>query len=399
MLYSFKVLTTLKVRLQKPQGMNPADFHAPEAGRVVKIAHGGYAFVPAPLPPALQYTAELVRQLSRADQALSELSGLGRHLPNPHILIGSYVKREAVLSSRIEGTRTNMDELLRDEIEGQGKGSEDEDVREVRNYVAALQHGIKRLDKLPLSLRLVRELHARLMKGVRGEVAAPGEFRRSQNWIGPAGSTIMTATYVPPPLRKMTEALGMWERFLHEREAMPDLVQCALMHEQFEAIHPFLDGNGRVGRLLITLFLIERGRLSQPLLYLSEYIERHRQDYYELLQRVRTHGDWQAWLVFFLAGVEETAARAVAQAGRLMDLREESRARLKASPRALELLDELFTNPYITVARAAEALKVSNPTARQAVTALERAGMVEEVSGRAWGKLYLARPIMRVIEN
>lgn len=195
------------------------------------------------------------------------------------------------------------------------------------------------------------------------------------------------------------EALGEWERFLHEREVMPDLVQCALMHEQFEAIYPFLDGNGRVGRLLITLFLIERGRLSQPLLYLSEYIERHRQDYYDLLQRVRTHWDWHGWLAFFLTGVAETATRVVAQAGRLMDLREESRARLKASPRALELLDELFTNPYITVTRAAARLKVSNPTARQAVAVLERAGMLEEVSGRTWGKLYLGRPIMRVIED
>jgi Fic family protein len=379
--------------------MNPADFHAPEVGRLVEIAHGGYAFVPEPLPPAINYTAELVLRLSRADQALSELSGLGRHLPNPHILIAPYVKREAVLSSRIEGTRTNMDELLRDEIENQGEESGDSDVREVRNYVAALEHGIKRMDKLPLSLRLVRELHARLMKGVRGDTATPGEFRRSQNWIGRAGSTIMTATYVPPPPQVMMEALGQWERFLHEREAMPDLVQCALMHEQFEAIHPFLDGNGRVGRLLITLFLIERGRLSQPLLYLSEYIERNRQDYYELLQRVRTHGDWHAWLVFFLAGVAETANKAVAQAGRLMDLREASRARLKASPRALALLDELFTNPYTTVTHAATVLKVSNPTARQAVAALERAGMLEEVSGRTWGKLYLARPIMQVIEN
>jgi Fic family protein len=379
--------------------MNPADFRAPEVGRIVPVTHGGYAFVPAPLPPAINYTAELVQQLSRADQALSELSGLGRHLPNPHILIGSYVKREAVLSSRIEGTRTNMDELLRDEIEGQGRQSDDEDVREVRNYVAALEHGIERLDKLPLSLRLVRELHQHLMRGVRGDTATPGEFRRSQNWIGRAGSTIMTATYVPPPPQEMMEALGQWERFLHEREALPDLVQCALMHEQFEAIHPFLDGNGRVGRLLITLFLIERGRLSQPLLYLSEYIERNRQDYYELLQRVRTHGDWHAWLAFFLAGVAETATKAVAQAGRLMDLREESRARLKASPRALELLDELFTNPYITVTRAAARLKVSNPTARQAVIALEKAGMLEEVSGRTWGKLYLARPIMQVIED
>ncbi|MDX6709253.1 MAG: hypothetical protein QOH96_269 [Blastocatellia bacterium] len=379
--------------------MNPADFHAPEVGRLVEIAHGGYAFVPEPLPPAINYTAELVLRLSRADQALSELSGLGRHLPNPHILIAPYVKREAVLSSRIEGTRTNMDELLRDEIENQGEESGDSDVREVRNYVAALEHGIKRMDKLPLSLRLVRELHARLMKGVRGDTATPGEFRRSQNWIGRAGSTIMTATYVPPPPQVMMEALGQWERFLHEREAMPDLVQCALMHEQFEAIHPFLDGNGRVGRLLITLFLIERGRLSQPLLYLSEYIERNRQDYYELLQRVRTHGDWHAWLVFFLAGVAETANKAVAQAGRLMDLREASRARRKASPRALALLDELFTNPYTTVTHAATVLKVSNPTARQAVAALERAGMLEEVSGRTWGKLYLARPIMQVIEN
>lgn len=379
--------------------MNPADFHAPEAGRVVRVAHGGYAFMPAPLPPAINYTAELVQQLSRADQALSELSGLGRHLPNPHILIAPYVKREAVLSSRIEGTRTNMDELLRDEIENQGEPSEDTDVREVRNYVAALEHGIKRLDKLPLSLRLVRELHQHLMKGVRGDTATPGEFRRSQNWIGRAGSTIMTATYVPPPPQEMMEALGQWERFLHEREAIPDLVQCALMHEQFEAIHPFLDGNGRVGRLLITLFLIERGRLSQPLLYLSEYIERHRQDYYDLLQRVRTHGDWHGWLAFFLTGVAETATKAVAQAGRLMDLREESRERLKASSRALELLDELFTNPYITVTRAATVLRVSNPTARQAVAALERVGMLEEVSGRTWGKLYLARPIMKVIED
>lgn len=379
--------------------MKPGEFHALEAGRVVKIAHGGYAFVPAPLPPAINYTAELVQQLSRADQALSELSGLGRYLPNPHILIAPYVRREAVLSSRIEGTRTNMDELLRDEIESQSGESGDSDVREVRNYVAALEHGIKRLDRLPLSLRLVRELHKHLMKGVRGEVATPGEFRRSQNWIGKSGSTIETATYVPPPPQEMTEALGAWERFLHERELIPDLVQCALMHEQFEAIHPFLDGNGRVGRLLITLFLIERGRLTEPLLYLSEYIEQHRQDYYELLQRVRTHGNWQGWIMFFLAGVAETATKAVAQAGRLMDLREEYRARLKTTPRAVELLDQLFTNPYITVLRAATALGVSNPTARQAVAALEKAGMLEEVSGRAWGKLYLARPVMRVIED
>ncbi len=379
--------------------MNSADYRSPKAGRVIQTSLGYAAFVPAPLPPEIAYTAELVRALSRADQALSELSGLGRHLPNPHILIAPYVRREAVLSSRIEGTRTNIEELLRDEVESGSEGAGGEDVREVRNYVAALERGIKRLGELPLSLRLVREIHDRLMEGVRGGGATPGEFRKSQNWIGPPGSTLSTATYVPPPPAEMTEALGAWEQFLHERESVPDLVQCALMHEQFEAIHPFLDGNGRVGRLLITLFLIERGRLSQPLLYLSDYVERHRQDYYELLQRVRTDGDWTGWLMFFLSGVEETAREAVGRAGTLTDLREEFRARLTSSPRAVALLDQLFVNPYVTVARAAELLRVSNPTARQAVAALQKCGMLEEVTGRTWGRLYLARPILSAIER
>jgi len=197
----------------------------------------------------------------------------------------------------------------------------------------------------------------------------------------------------------MQEALADWERFLRERDKLPDLIQCALMHEQFEAIHPFLDGNGRVGRLLITLFLNERGRLSQPLLYLSAYIEAHRQDYYALLQRVRTDGDWIGWLRFFITGVTETAGEAVRHAGRLMDLREKFRARLRDKPKALALLDQLFINPYMTVARAERILKVSNPTARQAVTLLQKNGMLEEISGRAWGRLYLAKPILRAIEN
>jgi Fic family protein len=188
--------------------------------------------------------------------------------------------------------------------------------------VTALEYGIQRLADLPLSLRLVREIHAHLMEGVRGDQAAPGEFRRSQNWIGPAGSTIANAAYVPPPPDELMPALGKWEEFLQEHDVLPDLVQCALLHEQFEAIHPFLDGNGRVGRLLITLFLMERGRLSQPLLYLSSYIEAHRQDYYDLLQRVRTHGDWNAWIMFFLTGVKETAQQALRQTSILVDLRE-----------------------------------------------------------------------------
>ena len=380
--------------------MNPKDFRSSSTGKVIKTPQGYAAFIPAPLPPLLVYDDDLVLALSRADAALSELSGLGRHLPNPHLLIAPYVRREAVLSSRIEGTKASLSDLLLDEMENAASVPRaEDDVREVRNYVVALEYGIKRLRDLPLSLRLVRELHARLMKGVRGERATPGEFRRSQNWIGPPGSTPATAPYVPPPPEHMQEALADWERFLHEREKLPDLIQCALMHEQFEAIHPFLDGNGRVGRLLITLFLIERGRLSQPLLYLSAYIEAYRQDYYDLLQRVRTDGDWIGWLRFFIMGVTETAGEAVRHAGRLMDLRDKFRARLRDKPKALALLDQLFINPYMTVARAERILKVSNPTARQAVTLLQKNGMLDEISGRAWGRLYLAKPILRAIEN
>ena len=378
--------------------MNPKDFRALSAGKVILMPTGYAAFIPATLPPALTYDHQLVLSLSRADAALSELAGLGRHLPNPHLLIAPYVRREAVLSSRIEGTKASLSDLLIDEMEQPKQRTDVDDVQDVRNYVAAMEYGLERLRKLPLSLRLVREIHARLLKGARGDRATPGEFRRSQNWIGPSGSTIETAPYVPPPPEYVDDLLGDWERFLHERNTFPDLIQCAVMHEQFEAIHPFLDGNGRLGRLLITLFLIERGRLPQPLLYLSAYIEAHRQDYYDLLQRVRTHGDWIGWLRFFMAGVTEIAREAVGQAGRLMDLRENFRARLHDKAKALALLDELFLNPYMSVARAERVLKVSNPTARQAVALLQKKGMLEEVTGRAWGKLYLAKPIMDTIE-
>jgi len=238
-----------------------------------------------------------------------------------------------------------------------------------------------------------------LMQGVRGDRATPGEFRRSQNWIGPAGSTPVTAPYVPPPPDALMDCLGDWETFLHDRDRFPDLVQCAVMHEQFEAIHPFLDGNGRVGRLLITLFLVERERLSQPLLYLSDYIEAHRQEYYDRLQRVRTDGDWPGWLRFFLIGVEQTARSAVRQASRLMDLREVYRERLSRKPNALRLLDDLFINPYLTAARAVQVLRVSDPTARQAIGLLQSEGLLEEVTGRSWRRIYLARPILEVIEE
>ncbi len=379
--------------------MDREQFKSTTAGRVVRGAEGYWAFVPAPLPPPLDYDRETVVLLSQADAALSELSGLGRHLPNPHLLITPYVRREAVLSSRIEGTKTNLAELLLDEADATASTQDPEDVREVRNYVHALETGLRRLKKLPLSLRLVRDIHKELMRGARGAHATPGEFHRSQNWIGPSGSTLETAPYVPPPPDEMTESLADWERFLNQRDEHPDLVQSALIHEQFEAIHPFLDGNGRVGRLLITLFLMERGRLSQPLLYLSAFFEAHRQEYYDRLQAVRMSGDWIGWIRFFLRGVKDVSCEAVARAGKLMDLRERYRRRLEDNAKAMALLDRLFENPYVTVARAAKLLNTSNPTARAAVKKLVDAGMLKETTGRSWGKVFLAKPILRAIEK
>lgn len=356
--------------------------------------------MPAALPPKLTYDPELVTNLSQADAALSELSGAGRLLPNPHLLIAPWMTREAVLSSRIEGTRASISDLLIDEVGGERVGAKPpEDLVEVQNYIVALEHGIKRLPKLPLSLRLVREVHEKLMKDVRGGQATPGEFRRSQNWIGAAGSTPATAAYVPPPVAQMHECLRDWEKFLHQRGTMPDLVQCALMHEQFEAIHPFLDGNGRVGRLLITLFLMERGRLSQPLLYLSDYIDRHRKDYYELLQRVRTHADWISWIRYFVEGVRETSTDAVKRTSRVNTLREEFRKRLADNLRALALVDQLLTNPYLTITRAAEALKVSFPTAQKLIDLLVKREVIQRQGERRWAKLYVCRPVLEAIEQ
>jgi Fic family protein len=376
--------------------MNPDDFHSPEAGRLVRTTGGSIAFVPSPLPPELRFDTDLISHLSRADALLGELSGLGRQLPNPHLLIAPYTRREAVLSSRIEGTRTTLSELLLDELGALPEPAAE--VREVRNYVGALEHGIERLKTLPLSVRLVRELHSQLLGGVRGGQATPGELRRVQNWIGSPGGTLETAAYVPPPYPEMMEALHHWERYLHQESQLPELVQCALMHEQFEAIHPFLDGNGRIGRLLITLFLIERGRLSQPLLYISTYFEPHRREYFQALQRVRTHGDWNGWLRFFFIAIERSAAAACKQAGRLLDLRTEYRALVRGKPKALMLLDELFASPYITVPRATKVLGVTAPTARSALKALADVGVLSEFGG-TWRRVYVARPILAVLES
>jgi Fic family protein len=378
--------------------MKPESFRSPEAGVVIKTMNGYWAFVPAIPPPVITYDPSLALLLSQADSALSELSGLGRVMPNPDLLIAPYVKREAVASSRIEGTQADLSDLLLDEIEPR-RTPPGSDVYEIRNYVAALNLGMRKLPKLPLASRLIKEMHFVLMQGVRGEGMTPGEFRRSQNWIGAPGSTLTTATYVPPPPDEMHECLKHWEVFVNDRGKMPELIQCAIVHEHFEAIHPFLDGNGRIGRLLITLFLMERNRLSKPLLYLSSYIETHKPQYYELLQRIRTDGDWSSWIRYFLVAVRDTARSAIHQSQTILAVREKYRQRLDKKHRALSLLDCLFVNPYTTVPRAAKELGVTAPTAQKTIDQLVKIKMLREATGRGWGRYWLAQPILKVVND
>ena len=363
-------------------------------GQLVLTHDGHPAYVPGSLPPALDFTPALADCLAAAANAIGLLAGTGRNLQTPVLLIAPYLRREAVLSSRIEGTVSTLADLYEDEIVG---GSQREDVREVRNYLAAHEYGLERLKTLPLSLRLLREVHEQLMEGVRGGERHPGEFRSYQNWIAnDPRAPIADATYVPPPVPQMTAALGELESFLHSRELSPLLI-AALAHYQFEAVHPFGDGNGRVGRLLISLFLHDRGQLPAPLLYLSAYFERTRTEYYERLLRVSTHGDWSGWLTYFLTGVQVQAHAAVKDAERLLDLQATYHQLLtatKARPAARELIDHLFLNPYVNARRAAAVLNVSLPTARAAINDLVDQGILLEVSGRKWGQLFLAGEVL-----
>ena len=373
--------------------MDPADFTDNAPGRLV-ACDGHHAFVPDPLPTVLEFTPELVTCLSRADNGIGLLAGTGRNLASPKLLIAPYLRREAVLSSRIEGTMSTLADLYEDEATGNARG----DVREVRNYLEAHEYGLMALKEMPLCLRLLREVHRRLMHGVRGHERHPGRFRTYQNWIGrEAGAPIAEARYVPPPLPAMKMALDNLETFLHS-DSLPPLVVAALSHYQFEAIHPFGDGNGRVGRLLISLLLHERGLLPQPLLYISAYFERSGAEYYDRLLRVSTHGDWQGWLTYFLQGVEVQSQAAVEDAERLLDLQaryHELLAGAKARAGARQLIDQLFLNPYITAPHAAVLLNVSRPTARAAIRDLVEQDILHEITGQKWGQIFLAGEILR----
>lgn len=372
------------------------------AGTLVRQPAGYTAFIPAPLPPdpPLSIDAEMLDLLSRADLALGRLDGATEVLPNPELFVAMYVRQEAVLSSQIEGTQASLADVLEYETAAARRNLPG-DVGEVVNYVRAMDYGLARLEQLPLSLRLIREIHAELLKGVRGGERSPGEFRTSQNWIGQAGDTIETATFVPPPPLEMVRAMGELEKFLHAPIPMPILLKAGLVHAQFETIHPFLDGNGRMGRLLITFFLVQQKVLSRPLLYLSFFFKQHRDEYYDRLQAVRTRGDWEGWIKFFLRGVGTVGTQATDTARQILRMREEHRRQLsqgRGAGNTLRLLDLLYEKPVVTAKNVQEGLGVTHPTANALLGQMVDAGLLDEVTGQTRNRLFVYRQYLSLFE-
>ncbi len=374
---------------------------SPRAGRLVLQQAGldGFAaFIPAPLPPKppVDYNS-IHREMSRATVALGRLDGLSRGF-HPDMLLYGYVRKEAVLSSQIEGTQSTLADLLQYES-AETPGAPSSDVREVSSYVRALMHGVERLrGGMPVSVRLIREMHAEILRDGRGEHRAPGEFRRTQNWIG--GTRPGNARFVPPPPHELMNALGALERFLHDETVAP-VIKAGLAHAQFETIHPFLDGNGRVGRLLITLLLVADGVLAEPFLYLSLFFKQHRDAYYDALQAVRTDGDWEGWLRFFLDGVAETAHEATSTAGRLLELFAADRARVtslgRAAGSALRVYEHVQRRIVISAQRAIRDLDLSHPTIYSAIRRLEELGIVRELTGRRWGRQWVYDAVLKLL--
>jgi len=380
--------------------MNVSDFVEPP-GDLIQIPEKVYAFVPAPLPPLLKFELDDIRAVSEADQALGELRGLSEMIPNPHIFIGPFSAREAVSSSRIEGTISSEKDLLLFDVLPK-EAPRTQDVGEVRNYITALNYGLGQTQRIPVSLRLIREIHKKLLHGVRGQEKRPGEFRIKQNYIANPGQRIEDARYVPPPVSRMPQLLDQFEKYIHSEENLPFLVKLALIHYQFEAIHPFEDGNGRVGRILIPLLLCEKKYLPQPLLYLSSFFERNRNDYSDLLLRVSQRGEWMNWVRFFLTGIKEQSHDAIRRAHRLMDLWKNYRERVqKARTSALlpKLVDGLFSRPFLTIPLAQQALGVSYRAAKLNVEKLVAYSILKEISDRAYIRLFLAPEVMEIIET
>ena len=384
--------------------MQAQDFTAESPGRLVPTTDKALAFVPAPLPHDLPLSGATARCLSEADYALGRLAGAAGRLVNPYLIGQPLLRREAILSSRIEGTFTTPEQLVLMElgIEVRPANSrQTEDTREVLNYVQALDLGFRRLREIPLSLRLVRELHGALRQGVRGGTDRPGDFRDVQNYIGSAGDGIARPRYVPPPVAEMRDALNRWEEDLHREDwELPLLVQLALSHYQFEAIHPFRDGNGRVGRLLIPLSLHAHGRLDEPLLYMSAYFDAHRREYVDLLRRVSTHGDWNAWVTFFLRGVAACCEESLILVEQLIALRDryhDAARRQRAAGSLAMLIDHLFHVPSITIGFAGTLLGVTPAAASANLRKLQELGVIVEVTGRKRDQVFVAREILAFV--
>jgi Fic family protein len=373
------------------------------AGQYIKQIAGYQAFIPHPLPPdpPLSVDPEMMQWLSKADIALGRLDGMSEILPNPDFFVAMYVNKEGVLSSQIEGTQASLIDVLAFEAEA-AEPENPQDIEEVVNYVAALRFGLQRLATLPLSLRLMREIHEKLMQGVRGSEKQPGEFRRTQNWIGGLGSTIETAQFVPPPAHEMQTALSDLERFLHAEARLPILIKIGLIHAQFETIHPFLDGNGRMGRLLITFILCAEKVLRQPLLYLSYYFKLNKADYYRLLQHVRDTGEWEPWLRFFLRGVFEVAQEATENARKILQLRERDQALIasrfaRSSGTGMSLLGYLFQRPIITVKGVAEFTGQTFANANQLVLKFREAGILKEMGKQERNRRFMYFDYLKII--
>jgi Fic family protein len=369
------------------------------AGRYVTQQPGSYrAFIPEPLPPkpAIRLDPPLQALLSRADQAVGRLDGVIQTLPNADLFIYMYVRHEAVLSSQIEGSQSTLKDLLAVELEPERLGLP-ADVDEVVNYVRAMNYGLERLVDLPLSLNLLKEIHAQLLTSGRGSTKRPGEFREEQNWLGEEDAPITRATFIPPPPVEMKDALHQFELFLHRERQLPDLLHVGLAHAQFETIHPFLDGNGRVGRLLITFLLVYRGVLHRPLLYISLYLKRHRAEYYDRLMAIREDGDWEGWLRFFLAGVVETSSDATTTARAILALRDQHRNLLQernVGVNGLRLLEMLYTRPLVHVRSVSEGLGIHFVTASKLVDRFQDLGLLVEVTGRKRDRIFSYDPYL-----
>src|SRR5271166_5291 len=366
------------------------------AGQYVRQVEGYQAFIPAPLPPQPppQIDQKTLNLLSRADLALGRLDGVTSILPNPDLFVAMFVRQEAVLSSQIEGTQSTLEDVLQFEVDEKGADLP-KDIGEVVNYVNAIKFGLKRLRDFPLSLRLIREIHGRLLQGVRGGERTPGEFRRTQNWIGPAGCNLHTATFIPPPVHAMNPSLDNLERFLHDTDSFPVLIHCALAHAQFESIHPFIDGNGRVGRLLITFLLCQREILQQPLLYLSSYLKARRAEYYDRLMAIRVSDDWEGWIKFFLRGVFEVSQAATATARKILELREQHCQLVKVPA----LLDYLFEQPLVSINMVQARLGCGYPTASKYVEQFVEAGILEETTGYQRNRRFRYDPYLSLFES